>query len=53
MRKIMDNIYEQGDVYKKQDIWVLDTTGTNMMDVSLIISIPSHISNDIMEVYMG
>ncbi len=53
MRKIMDNIYEQGDVYKKQDIWVLDTTGTNMMDVLALdyIDTTRTFSNDIMEVY--
>ena len=49
----MDNVYEQGDVYKKQDIWVLDTTGTNMMDVLALdyIDTTRTFSNDIMEVY--
>ena len=53
MRKVMDNIYEQGDVFKKQDIWVLDTTGTNMLDVLALdyIDTARTFSNDIMEVY--
>ncbi len=53
VRKIVDNIYEQGDVYKKQDIWVLDTVGTNLMEVLALDYIDSSrtFSNDIMEVY--
>jgi DNA-directed RNA polymerase II subunit RPB1 len=53
MRKIMDNVYEQGDVYKKQDIWVLDTIGTNMMDVLALdyVDAKRTFSNDIVEVY--
>jgi DNA-directed RNA polymerase II subunit RPB1 len=53
MRKIMDNIYEQGDVYKKQDIWVLDTVGTNLLDVLALdyIDTTRSFSNDIMEIY--
>ncbi len=53
MRKIMDNIYEQGDVYKKQDIWVLDTVGTNLLDVLALdyIDTARSFSNDIMEIY--
>jgi hypothetical protein len=30
LRKIKDNMVESNGVYKKQDIWVLDTIGTNL-----------------------
>ena len=33
MRKIKDNMVEDSGTYKKQDIWVLDTVGTNLADV--------------------
>ena len=33
LRKIKDNLVETSGVYKKQDIWVLDTIGTNILDV--------------------
>ena len=33
LRTIKDNLVNVNGVYKKQDIWVLDTTGTNLMDV--------------------
>jgi DNA-directed RNA polymerase II subunit RPB1 len=33
LRKIKDNLVEKSGAYIKKDIWVLDTIGTNMLDV--------------------
>lgn len=48
-----DNVVEKSGAYKKQDIWVLDTVGTNMMDVLALDYIDSNrtFSNDIIEIY--
>ena len=53
LRKIKDNVVESSGVYKKQDIWVLDTIGTNMLDVLGLdyIDAKRTFSNDIVEVY--
>jgi DNA-directed RNA polymerase beta' subunit len=53
MRKIKDNVVETSGVFKKQDIWVLDTIGTNMMGVLALdyIDASRTISNDIVEVF--
>jgi DNA-directed RNA polymerase beta' subunit/intein/homing endonuclease len=53
MRKIKDNVVENNGVYVKQDIWVLDTVGTNLLDVMGLDYIDPYrtFSNDIMEVY--
>ena len=53
LRKIKDNVVEQGGIYKKQDIWVLDTIGTNLMDVMALDYIDSNrtFSNNIVEIY--
>ena len=53
LRKIKDNMVESLGVYKKQDIWVLDTVGTNMMDVLGLdyIDATRTYSNDITEVF--
>jgi len=53
LRKIKDNMVESSGVYKKQDIWVLDTIGTNMMDVLALdyIDASRTFSNNIVEVY--
>ena len=53
MRKIKDNVVEQGGVFKKQDIWVLDTTGTNLLDVLGLdyVDATRIFSNNIVEVY--
>ena len=48
-----DNVVEKSGAYKKQDIWVLDTVGTNMMDVLALdyIDAKRTFSNDIIEIY--
>ena len=53
LRKIKDNVVESGGAFKKQDIWVLDTIGTNMMDVMALDYIDKRrvFSNNIAEVY--
>jgi DNA-directed RNA polymerase II subunit RPB1 len=53
LRKIKDNVVETMGSYKKQDIWVLDTIGTNMLDVLALDYIDSRrtFSNNIIEVY--
>ena len=53
LRKIKDNVVETMGSYKKQDIWVLDTIGTNILDILALDYIDSKrtFSNDIIEVY--
>jgi len=53
LRKIIDNIVENNGIYKKQDIWVLDTIGTNLLDVLGLDFIDNKrtTSNDIVEIY--
>ena len=53
LRKIKDNMVENNGVYKKQDIWVLDTIGTNLLDVLGLDYIDKNrtFSNDIIEIY--
>ena len=53
MRKVIDNMVEHNGIYKKQDIWVLDTIGTNMLDVLGLDYIDNKrtMSNDIVEIY--
>jgi DNA-directed RNA polymerase II subunit RPB1 len=53
LRKILDNVVEINGIYKKQDIWVLDTIGTNLLDVLGLDFIDNTrtLSNDIIEIY--
>jgi DNA-directed RNA polymerase beta' subunit len=53
LRKIKDNVVEVAGTYKKEDIWVLDTIGTNLKDVLALDYIDSTrtFSNDIIEIY--
>jgi DNA-directed RNA polymerase II subunit RPB1 len=53
LRKIKDNMVEKAGNYKKQEIWVLDTIGTNLLDVLGLDYIDSKrtISNDIIEIF--
>ena len=53
LRKVIDNMVENNGIYKKQDIWVLDTIGTNLLDVLGLDFIDNKrtISNDIVEIY--
>lgn len=54
MRKIKDVVMSEADgIYTQQDVWVLDTVGTNMMEVLGLdyVDVYKTISNDIIEVY--
>jgi len=53
LRKIVDNVIENNGVFKKQEIWVLDTIGTNLLDVLALDFIDNTrtFSNDIIEIY--
>jgi DNA-directed RNA polymerase beta' subunit len=53
LRKVKDNLVEKGGAYIKEDIWVLDTIGTNMIDVLGLTYIDPNrtYSNDIMEIF--
>jgi DNA-directed RNA polymerase II subunit RPB1 len=53
LRKVIDNMVEQNGIYKKQDIWVLDTIGTNLLDVLGLDFIDNTrtTSNDIVEIF--
>jgi DNA-directed RNA polymerase beta' subunit len=53
LRKIIDNLVEKGGAYKKEDIWVLDTVGTNLLDVLGLEYIDANrtVSNDIIEIF--
>ena len=53
LRKIKDNLVENAGAYVKKDIWVLDTIGTNMLDVLGLDYIDPNrtYSNDIIEIF--
>ena len=53
LRKIKDNVIEVNGVYKNDEIWVLDTIGTNLLDILGIeyIDADKTFSNDIVEIY--
>ena len=53
LRKDPNTVIYDMDRYKRKDIWVLDTIGTNLIDILALPNIDSTrtISNSIMEVY--
>jgi len=53
LRKVKNNIYEKNGVFEKKDIWVLDTVGSNLIDVLALdyIDFTKTFSNDIIETY--
>ena len=53
LRKIKDNVVETLGVFKKNEIWVLDCIGTNMLDVLALDYIDNTrtYSNHIIEIY--
>ena len=52
-RKIQNSVVKENDKYVKKDTWVLDTTGSNLMETLALDYIDSKrtISNDIKEVF--
>jgi DNA-directed RNA polymerase II subunit RPB1 len=53
MRKITNNVVLEEGIYNKQESWVLDTVGTNLLKVLSLdfIDATKTISNDIQEIY--
>jgi DNA-directed RNA polymerase II subunit RPB1 len=53
LRKIKDNMVESSGTFKKQEVWVLDTIGTNLLNVLALdyIDPTRTFSNDIVEIY--
>ena len=53
LRKITDNLVNDEGNYRKQEAWVLDTIGTNLMEILALdyIDPTRTISNDIQEIY--
>ena len=53
LRKITDNFEEIDTKYSKKVIWVLDTVGTNLLDILALdfIDKTKTVSNDIIEIY--
>jgi len=53
LRKSVNQLVEKDGDYEKQDIWVLDTVGSNLQDILTIpdIDVKRTTSNDIQEVY--
>lgn len=52
-RKIPDTVEEVDGVYSKKDVWVLDTVGTNLIDLLALDYIDANrtFTNDIQEIY--
>jgi DNA-directed RNA polymerase II subunit RPB1 len=52
-RKITDSLIEKDGSYTKKETWVLDTVGTNLMDVLALdyIDVDRSFTNDIQETY--
>ena len=53
IRRVKDNVVEENGKFNRSDMWVLDTTGTNMMDTLALdyIDPTRTFSNDIVEMY--
>lgn len=53
LRKVKDNLTEKAGGIVKQDVWVLDTVGTNLLDVLGLDYINANkvISNDVIEIF--
>ena len=53
LRKITDNVIKDDGVYNKKESWVLDTVGTNLLEILSLdyIDINRTVSNDIQEIY--
>jgi DNA-directed RNA polymerase II subunit RPB1 len=53
LRKITDNVVKDDSKYNKKESWVLDTVGTNLLQILSLdfIDVTRTISNDIQEIY--
>lgn len=52
-RKVSDEVSERDGSYERQDVWVLDTVGTNLLGLLALdyIDVNRTVTNDIQEVY--
>ena len=52
-RKLIDNVDSEEGVYKKTEVWVLDTVGTNLVDILALdyIDVNRTVTNDIREIH--
>jgi DNA-directed RNA polymerase II subunit RPB1 len=52
-RKVPNNVIKEDGKYVRKDKWVLDTTGTNLIEILGLnyIDVPNTYSNDIQEIY--
>jgi DNA-directed RNA polymerase beta' subunit len=52
LRKLMDTLHKEDGAYVKRETWVLDTKGTNLMDVLALdyVDVSRTISDDIQEI---
>ena len=52
-RKILDNVDKREGVYTKNEIWVLDTVGTNLIDLLALdyVDVYRTVTNDIQEIH--
>ena len=53
LRKITDNVIKEDGRYSKKESWVLDTVGTNLLEILSLdyIDVNRTVSNDIQEIY--
>ena len=53
LRKVTDNVVKDHGKYSKQESWVLDTVGSNLLEVLALdyIDVNRTVSNDIQEIY--
>ena len=53
IRKIVDYLEPTDNGYEKKDIWVLDTTGTNLLEILALdnIDVYNTVTNNIQEIY--
>ena len=53
LRKVTDSLEEENGSFNRKEIWVLDTVGTNLMELLSLdnIDVNNTVTNDIQEVY--
>ena len=53
LRKITDTVVKENGRYNKKESWVLDTVGTNLLEILSLdyIDVNRTVSNDIQEIY--
>ena len=53
LRKITDNVVKENGIYSKSEAWVVDTVGSNLLEILSLdyIDVTRTVSNDIQEIY--